>query len=294
MEGQTTKKINIDGSKKELQRVDNMATATSKTRCQENIRKKYANAKCIMLKDKSECRSRCEKMGNDECHGKKGEIHKLNCKGEKKNLNGMITCCCAANCESTQDTQHRLDQELQTEIGNSSSGICVEADRMSIKDKLKELCSKEDRVFVARKYCIEERKGQYFCVKDGKCFGKQCKGCIKHECEVLGKKELINPPASYMERHLKSKDFDKNVAVNVDDMKDVEKVKQWCTMVRDRKQCSNTCRDFGDRICSGRALKYDHDDLCKKGASECKCCCKPVCRGSPKEKSLVDVSRENG
>ena len=39
-----------------------------------------------------------------------------------------------------------------------------------------------------------------------------------------------------------------------------------------------TCKTFGDKMCDGKALKYDHDDFCKRKAKECKCCCTPVCK----------------
>ncbi len=96
-----------------------------------------------------------------------------------------------------------------------------------------------------------------------------------------GNKTEFNPPKEYMEKHLRLKDFDKNVAVNVDDMKDTEKVRQWCTELEDRKKCSDTCKAFGDRMCHGQALKYDHDDFCRRGEDKCRCCCQPVCKAGP-------------
>ena len=94
-----------------------------------------------------------------------------------------------------------------------------------------------------------------------------------------------------MTKHLALKDFDKSVAVNVDDMKDTEKIRQWCTMLDNRTHCAATCRDFGDRMCD-KALKYDHDDYCKRGEAQCKCCCQPVCRGAPNKVSMVDMQGE--
>ena len=36
----------------------------------------------------------------------------------------------------------------------------------------------EEQVQIARKYCLEEKKGKYYCLKDGKCFGNMCKGSM--------------------------------------------------------------------------------------------------------------------
>ena len=44
---------------------------------------------------------------------------------------------------------------------------------------LKKACATEDKVFVARKFCIEKIKGKYFCVKEGRCLGTLCKGCLR-------------------------------------------------------------------------------------------------------------------
>ena len=66
----------------------------------------------------------------------------------------------------------------------------------------------------------------------------------------------------------------------MDDMAGVEKLRQWCTMVKDRSKCADMCGTFGDRMCAGKgALKYDHDDFCRRGDELCKCCCQPVCKG---------------
>ncbi len=173
-------------------------------------------------------------------------------------------------------------RRLNKEFTNAStSGICVTAPREEIKEKLKQTCASEDKVFVARKYCVEEKDGQYFCVKEGKCFGDICKGCLKHECETEGgKKEFFETPADFLEKHLAEGDFDKDAAVNVDDMKNVTRVEKWCTMIEDRSHCRETCRDFGSEVCGGEnnALKFDHDDFCKRKAKQCKCCCQPVCK----------------
>ncbi len=155
------------------------------------------------------------------------------------------------------------------------------AKRSEIKDKLKALCKSQDAVFIARKFCIEQKKGKYFCVKDGKCFGDECKGCIKHECQVKGQKEIFTPPENYVKDRLKAKDFDKSVAVNVDDMKGQKAQRKWCTEIEPGKgHCQAACRELGDGLCGGpeKALKYDHVDVCKRKSEKCQCCCNPVCK----------------
>jgi len=39
---------------------------------------------------------------------------------------------------------------------------------------------------------------RYYCLKEGKCFGATCQGCLKHECEIDGTKTIVNPPEQYM------------------------------------------------------------------------------------------------
>lgn len=278
---------------------DDAALTGSGEECKANIKKKYPKAECGMAKSKRQCKKQCEKKGEDECKGSQGEIHKLNCKGEKPNEEGLITCCCAITCESEEKTKDRLNEEIKAEMGEDSSGICVNVTKETgsdpgdkLKVKLKELCSTQDRVFVARKFCLEEKKGKYFCVKDGKCLARYCIGCLKHECEIGGDKSIVNPPEDYMKKHLELKDFDKNVAVNVDDMKNVEKIGKWCSMIEDRTKCKGTCQMFGDRMCQGKALKYDHDDFCKRNAKQCKCCCEPVCKAGDQKNSKATEANE--
>ncbi len=151
--------------------------------CKDNIVKKYPDAECSRTRDKDECRARCEEKGNAKCAGSQGEIHKLNCKGESPDAQGLITCCCSIRCEAASKTRTRLNAEFESKIGDST-GICVDVTRDQIKPRLNEVCKSRDEVFVARKYCMEDMKGAYFCVKNGHCFGQQCKGCIKHECEA--------------------------------------------------------------------------------------------------------------
>ena len=41
----------------------------------------------------------------------------------------------------------------------------------------------------------------------------------------------------------------------------------------------NLCFDVNNILVCLKAVKYDHDDFCKRNAPECKCCCDPVCTG---------------
>jgi hypothetical protein len=41
---------------------------------------------------------------------------------------------------------------------------------------------------------------------------------------------------------LQAGDFDRNMAVNVDDMANVTKVDRWCKVIQDRKKCKEICR----------------------------------------------------
>ena len=205
-----------------------------------------------------------------------------------------MTCCCSIKCEKKEITQSRLNEEFAEEVGETS-GICTDVSKDRIKERLKEMCSTEDKVFIARKFCIEEKNGAYFCVKDGKCFGDQCKGCIKHECEIDGQKNIINPPESYVDLRLEKGDFDKNAVINVDDMKNTQKNRRWCTSIEDRGKCRDTCKDFGDQMCGNpeRVLKYDHVDSSKRGEKNATCCCQPVCKASNSASTIDPQKRES-
>ena len=39
-----------------------------------------------------------------------------------------------------------------------------------------------------KKNCNEEKKGTYFCLKDGRCVGNECIGCVRHKCDIDGKR----------------------------------------------------------------------------------------------------------
>jgi len=264
--------------------------------CKENILRKFPDAQCTRSKDKEACRSLCEREAEEMCQGSQGDLHKLNCKGEAP-VDGKITCCCSVKCEDAAETKTRLKAEFAENVGTDGEGsdsLCVDVERERIKAELEEICRTRDEVLIARKYCLEEMRGSYFCVKNGHCFGRQCRGCARHECEAGGVKQDFSLPADYVAARRDAGDFERGVAVNVDDMKGVERLRQWCTELEDRGKCAETCREFGDRACgTGHALKYDHDDFCRRGEPKCRCCCRPVCRGpNPKgETSLIDAPR---
>ena len=94
----------------------------------------------------------------------------------------------------------RLNKALEDADIVQESYMCVTAQKSEIKEKLKEACRREMRVQIARKYCLEEHHGKYYCLKDGKCFGQLCRGCVKHECEVNGYKTILNPPEEYTQK----------------------------------------------------------------------------------------------
>ena len=76
-------------------------------------------------------------------------------------------------------TMDRLNKALEEANIIQESYMCVSAKKTEIKEKLKEACRSETRVQIARKYCLEEHNGKYYCLKDGKCFGQLCRGCVK-------------------------------------------------------------------------------------------------------------------
>ena len=73
---------------------------------------------------------------------------------------------------------------------STKSSVCVNSSKGQddIKKKLTQACSADKKVYIAKKFCNEERNGTYFCLKDGRCIGKQCTGCVRHECEENGKR----------------------------------------------------------------------------------------------------------
>ena len=70
--------------------------------------------------------------------------------------------------------------------------ICVESDKgqADIKEKLSKACKADEMVNIVKKYCNEEKKGTYFCLKDGRCVENECIGCVRHQCDIDGKRYL--------------------------------------------------------------------------------------------------------
>ena len=91
----------------------------------------------------------------------------------------IITNIIRTKCESLNKTMDRLNKALEEANIIQESYMCVSAKKTEIKEKLKEACRSETRVQIARKYCLEEHNGKYYCLKDGKCFGQLCRGCVK-------------------------------------------------------------------------------------------------------------------
>ena len=183
-------------------------------------------------------------------------------------------------------TLARLDKALTDANIIQNSYLCVTADKLEIKEKLKEACRQEQKVQIARKYCLEEHDGKYYCLKDGKCFGHLCKGCIKHECEVDGQKKIMNPPESYIQKALdEGFEADPNVSrtINVDDQKNLHHMREWCTQVPNKKErtfkeeCKKLCQHLGHLLCGSVPEKIEPTNDCKGNEKECRCCCQPSC-----------------
>ena len=65
-----------------------------------------------------------------------------------------------------------------------------------------------------------------------------CKGCIKHECEIDGKKEILNPPESYVKGIPIGMVLEESHnPINVEDKADLRHMKKWCTKVPNRYGC---------------------------------------------------------
>ena len=59
-----------------------------------------------------------------------------------------------------------------------------------------------------------------------------CRGCIKHECEIDGKKEILNPPESYVNGIPIGMILEESHnPINVEDKADLRHMKKWCTKV---------------------------------------------------------------
>ena len=57
---------------------------------------------------------------------------------------------------------------------------------------------------------------------------------------------------------------------------------KWCTVLADRNKCPETCKTFGDKTCNAdNVLSCAHENLCKKDAKECVCCCSLTCIKAP-------------
>ena len=66
--------------------------------------------------------------------------------------------------------------------------ICVNSSKgqPDLETQLKKACRGDKMVYIAKKYCNEEEQGTYYCLKEGRCLGNQCLGCVRHECDING------------------------------------------------------------------------------------------------------------
>ena len=71
---------------------------------------------------------------------------------------------------------------------SSKDHICVNSSKgqPDLETKLKKACRGDKMVYIAKKYCNEEEQGTYYCLKEGRCLGNQCLGCVRHECDING------------------------------------------------------------------------------------------------------------
>jgi len=276
--------------------------------CEEKIKErekrdeKNENVECFEIDHDKECDDHCSDLGEEKCGGSRGKAFNFQCKnpqiGDKK------ACCCSITCESKRETKRRLE-DLYADMKRDNRGLCSSFTDSSEgwNKKLKKMCSEDDRIHIARKYCLEEKKGEkYFCLKVGECRGereKTCLGCIAHECVMEGEDEgdHIVVPKEYEIERLEKQDFDKSAVGNVEDHENVVKKEKHCTKVKCNSdddcntQCRKYCKDHGNKDCDGSALSYGVAVEGKQGGGkhgENKCCCQPVCSGKDENKSISD------
>jgi len=274
--------------------------AMEKKTCKEKIMEDFPDSECIDggADDIKDCEAKCHIIGQKECQGRMGKMSKRICNQESKNEHqGKITCCCSIDCEHKNVTMARINKRLKDKGITVGSYKCVTASMKEIKEKMKMACRQEKRVLIAKKYCLEEHQGKSFnCLKEGKCSGNLCKGCIKHECIKIknGKKqkEILNPPKNYVRTMLESGNIlvDPNNPINVEDRAHLTHHKKWCTKVPNIQQntfqheCVKICKKLGKLLCRSEPEKIEPTSDCVGNEKTCKCCCKPSCD----ESKIVD------
>ena len=275
--------------------------------CEKKIKESEAkDAECFEIDQDKKCDEHCNDLGEEKCGGTKGKSYNFQCKNPQKG--SKKACCCAYKCETKEETKKRLE-ELFAKMRKDNRGLCspFTDSEDGFKTELKRICAKEERIHIARKYCLEEKKGEkYFCLKMGECKGKRtktCLGCIAHECVMEGEDEgeHIVIPEEYEKERLEKQDFDKTAAGNVEDMNSKKKDKV-CTKIKCKeddcdKKCRKFCKDHGNKECEGKALSYGTAVEGKRSGGkegENECCCEPVCSLADNEKSTKDEKKDDG
>ena len=281
--------------------------------CEEKIKEREErNAKdqkveCFEIDHDKECDDHCGDLGEDKCGGSRGKVFDFQCKNPQKG--DKKACCCSVKCESKSETKRRL-KELYADMERDNRGLCSSFTDSSQgwSNELKKMCSEDDRIHIARKFCLEEKKGEkYFCLKVGECRGereKTCLGCIAHECVMEGEDEgdHIVIPKEYEEERLEKQDFDKSAVGNVEDRENTVKKEKHCTKIKCNsdddcsKQCRKHCIDHANKVCNGNALSWGTSVVGKQGGGkngENKCCCQPMCSGNDENKSISEENRDD-
>ena len=260
------------------------------------------DAECYRIGKDKKCDAHCSKLGEQKCGGTNGKSYNYQCKNPQ--VGSKKACCCAYKCESKDETKRRLEKHF-SKMKQDSRGLCspFTDSEEKFKSELKNICTNNDKVHIARKFCLEEQKGEkYFCLKVGECKGKKtktCFGCIAHECVMKGEDEgaHIVIPEDYEKERLEKQDFDKSAVGNVDDMKIVKKEKR-CKMIECKhegceKMCRKKCKRLGNKMCGGAALSYGTGVEGKSNQGKHECCCQPVCNIKGDENSSIFANNAN-
>ena len=275
--------------------------------CEEQVLEtESADAECFKIKKDEKCDEHCNKLGEEKCGGTNGKAYNFQCRNKQKGP--KKACCCAYTCESKEETKRRLEKQF-AKMREETGGLCtpITYSQEDLQKELKSVCANDDRIHIARKYCLEEKKGEeYFCLKIGECKGKQtqtCLGCVSHECVMQGETdgEIITIPEDYEKERMEKQDFDKSVAGNVEDRKNTVKKDKACTKVKCKDEdcdskCRELCKDRGIKECGGKALKYGSTVEGKRSGGkmgENKCCCEPVCYPNQGGKSGNEENKED-
>ena len=272
--------------------------------CEKQVLKSEASdAECFKINQDAKCDEHCNKLGEETCGGTNGKAYNYQCKNKQKG--SKKACCCAFQCESQEETERRLEKQF-AKMKKDTGGLCtpITYSQEDLQKELKDVCANDDRIHIARKFCLEEKKGEeYFCLKIGECKGKQtqtCLGCVSHECVMKGESDgdIITIPEDYEKERREKQDFDKSVAGNVEDRKNTVVKDKACAKIKCKnddcdKKCRKLCKKHGFKECGGKALKYGSTVEGKRSGGkkgENKCCCEPVCY--PEKDSKIRTEEE--